>query len=99
MDHFASSPNSPALATSFLSQSEPQPAPRALFHTPMPAPLSTGQPANHFNKPKVDLGTAALFFDPPSSCKQADADSDGTELVMAKALKLVGLGGSSAAVE
>ena len=53
---------------------------------------STGQPANDFNKPKVDLGPAAFGFDAPrdGACK-LEAEADGAERVILKALALVGL--------
>ena len=49
----------------------------------------TGQPANAFNKPKVDLGPAALAFAPPAECAaNGGATEDGAERTLAAALAL-----------
>ena len=55
----------------------------------------TGQPANDFNKPKVDLGAMALAFRPVGMCqgKGASPDDvfDGAESALRRALALVTL--------
>lgn len=56
----------------------------------------TGQPANAFNKPKVDMGAAALAFergcaDGATGGGLADAVADGAERILERALTLVGL--------
>ena len=49
----------------------------------------TGQPANAFNKPKVDLGPASLAFAPPAECAaNGGATEDGAERTLAAALAL-----------
>ena len=48
----------------------------------------TGQPANDFNKPKVDLGAEALAFKPSGSCG-AEGLKDGAEVAMERAQVLV----------
>jgi hypothetical protein len=51
----------------------------------------TGQPANDFNKPKVDLGADALAFLPTQSCRDAGSRAlvDGAEDALRSALALV----------
>lgn len=49
----------------------------------------TGQPANDFNKPKVDLGATALAFRPPGTCGAMPAGVDGAEEAIASALAIV----------
>ena len=54
----------------------------------------TGQPANDFNKPKVDLGAAALAFRPVAMCQSSTGDSpdgmvDGAERALRRALALL----------
>ena len=51
----------------------------------------TGNPANAFNKPKVDLGAAALAFRPAHECAAQTKITDGSEATLAEALSLVGL--------
>jgi hypothetical protein len=49
---------------------------------------STGQPANDFNKPKIDLGAIALGFVTRGAATCDDA-SDGAEVVLRHALDMV----------
>ncbi|KAL1510357.1 hypothetical protein AB1Y20_006668 [Prymnesium parvum] len=55
----------------------------------------TGQPANAFNKPKVDLGADALAFLPVDNCASESSNvgerADYVEEALAAALALVGL--------
>ena len=59
----------------------------------------TGNPDNPFNKPKVNLGPAALAFRPARECSRAAAAAsqsspavtiDGAELAIQEALALYG---------
>ena len=56
---------------------------------------STGQPANDFNKPKVDLGPSTLALRPAEECAkglaQSSAGYDGAAATLDKALELVKL--------
>jgi hypothetical protein len=60
---------------------------------------ATGNPDNPFNKPKVNLGPAALAFRPARECSRAAATAsppapgltiDGAELAIEEALALYG---------
>ena len=76
-------PNVPALLEEARARRVPE---EALLKTRRNC---TGQPANDFNKPKVDLGATALAFQAAPTCGATPARLDGAEDAMANALAIV----------